>query len=270
VKACNKNAYGYRCLDRFKKQGGFTLIELLVAIATIAILAGLLLPVLSKAKIKAQRTSCLSNLRQLGFAWSLYYHDNNGLLAESYPVGNSNAWVYGDMTVAAEATDTSLLRKGKLFPYVRETGTYHCAGDKGVKIGGKPVESVRSYSMNCFMGARDSQAPPIPPSANGYVPFFTKDSDLRRPSELWIFIDEDERSINDGFFVIDPTAQSWYDFPANTPQRHDLSFGLFFSDGHCAIWRQHDPKTRNLTHHDTEQEHNSDLRRLADAATLPK
>ena len=64
-----------------KKQFGFTLIELLVAIVTIAILASLLLPVLGRAKTKAQRTACFSNLHQLGLAWQIYHQENNGLLA---------------------------------------------------------------------------------------------------------------------------------------------------------------------------------------------
>src|ERR1017187_10372092 len=140
---------------------GFTLIELLTVIATIAILAALLLPVLSKAKIKAQRTTCLSNLRQLGFAWVMYKDDNSGFLTESYPVNrsgdgvNPDVWVQGDMTKPDQAGNPDLIRQGKLYPYNQSVPLYHCPTDQGVSIGGQVVPTVRSYSMNCFMGARD-------------------------------------------------------------------------------------------------------------------
>jgi prepilin-type N-terminal cleavage/methylation domain-containing protein len=74
----------------------FTLIELLVVIAIIAILAALLLPVLSSAKANAQKTYCMNNLKQLAVTWTIYNGDNDGKIPSCVPffmrgIGNSNA-----------------------------------------------------------------------------------------------------------------------------------------------------------------------------------
>jgi hypothetical protein len=174
------------------------------------------------------------------------------------------------MTNAAEAANAQLIAEGKLFHYAPNVSAYHCPGDKGVLIGGKPVPSVRSYSMNSFMGARDPGLPPIPDTASGFKSFFAKDSDLPRPSEFWVLVDEDERSINDGFFLTDPTAHTWFDFPALSEHRHNFNFTINFGDGHSEVWRPTDPRTLQVNSPETDQFGNMDLDRLARATTIVK
>ncbi len=252
------------------RRRGFTLIELLAVIATIAILASLLLPILSRVKVKAQRTACSSNLRQLGLAWVMYYTDSEDFLVESYPANNPYVWVQGDMTKLSEAGNADLIRQGKLYPYNENVAIYHCPTDTGVLIGNQKVPTVRSYSMNGFMGGRDATVGPIPATAADYVPFFSKYTELPRASEMWVVLDEDERSINDGFFVTDPAGRLWVDFPAISAARHNYSFGLNFADGHSDAWRHEDPRTLRVAANRTEQYGNTDLKRLANASTVKK
>jgi type II secretory pathway pseudopilin PulG len=255
---------------RAKRDGAFTLLELLAVIATISTLAALLLPVLGKAKTKALQANCSANVHQLGLAWRMYQEDNAGWLVESYPFNNSNVWVLGDMTRANEATNSDLIKAGKLFQFSRNVSIYRCPADPGVDAQGKRVINVRSYSMNSFMGARPPGTPIIPTSAATFVPYFAKESDIPKPSENWVFVDEDSRSINDGFFIVDPTAHIWFDFPALSVNRHNYGFSMAFADGHSEVWHSHDVRSQTVDRNETEQAGNTDLSRLARGAASPK
>ena len=120
------------------------------------------------------------------------------------------------------------------------------------------------------MGARAPSVGVIPDNSDNYIQYFTKDADIPRPSQTWVLLDEDERSINDGFFVADPDGLEWIDLPAISKQRHDYSYALAFADGHAEVWRLRDPRTFAVNCNGTEQAGNRDLARLATASTARK
>ena len=144
-------------VDR-QRSGAFTLIELLVVIAIIAILAALLLPALNVAKAKAQTVSCVNQLKQFSVATQMYASDNSGFLVPNSPTTGTNGWAGGSMKVEVQATNTTLLRQGKLFPYVGQIGVFHCPADHSVTLNSGP--HVRSYAMNSWIGSSSTAVTP--------------------------------------------------------------------------------------------------------------
>ncbi len=230
---------------------GFTFVELLAVITIIAILAAMWLPSLIKAKAKANGISCTNNTRQLQLGWIMYAVDNHDKLVRVGGLANlvvrerlqdvqtgapNSQWVNGRVDIGDSATNTWFVENGLLYPYIKTVKVYKCPADRKTVNAGS---TVRSMSMNCWMN-------PIEIWGNKPVNVFRKLTSIANPTPAtaFVFIDENPNTINDGFFVCDPTNSNWVDTPASY---HAGAAGLSFADGHAEIKKWQDQNVITAT-----------------------
>lgn len=239
-----------KCLTEWNKENcGFTLVEMLVVIGILGLLMAILLPVLSKARDRADQAQCLNNSRQLVLAWTLYSQDYADKLVPNVDgmLGGFTNWVAGHMGNKLDAKDAQLLidpNRSLLSSYLKVSQVFKCPADES--------QFPRSVSMNCRMN-------PTRPLDGGLARWvrglgeryvsFRKLTDIKYPDRIFVILDESEKSINDAYFVVDMSNTGnfdgegasrpyyWIDYPAGY---HSRGATVSFADGHVAIqkWKE--------------------------------
>lgn len=266
MKASNdrRGSYELKCGVKARKRA-FTLIELLVVIAIIAILAAILMPVLSAAQEKGRRTYCLNNLKELGLAWVMYASDNDDKIMPNPAEQNSTGaksvanvditfqnWCNGYLGwggTSYDNTNTYYLVRAATGSYCQySVKVFKCPDDilKWTSDSGKVYDRVRSYSMNyCMEGdAEDAAKPAYSPPCPINAVFWTWNNIPRyayhriadigtrvkgpSPADAWVFCDENPDTINNGCLAWG-NSQQWADMPACY---HGNGDDFSFADGH--------------------------------------
>lgn len=223
----------------------FTLVEMLVVVAIIAILAALLLPVLSKGKASGWGAQDISNKKQIMAAWTLYAGDFKDYMVPNSPIGyvGATAWVdslnglenwgYGSDSYPGNTND-ALLKSALLAPYLSgQIGVYKCPADILPSGNG---QRLRSISMNGQMGALGQNVTNGPGANNAPGVLYVKMNDLicPAPSSAIVFVDEAMATLQDGYLQVDTHGNKGFfpDIPANY---HNGGCCMGYADGHAEI-----------------------------------
>jgi prepilin-type N-terminal cleavage/methylation domain-containing protein len=232
-------------------EGGFTLVELLVVIAIIALLMGILLPALARARELGKRAVCLNQIKQMSIGWYLYCDDNN----EKLPYGNIWwSWTWAKpgpcfvepvhvqphsmpMTAATQQNQgfsaghpnladwQHAIAEGLIWKYLKDYKLYKCpVADKGRQS---------TYQMSESLAGD-------PPAAGNPTPAYTLRSQLKRTAEMFVFLDVADAGSGAFWLTYATSGLHWGDYP---PTRHGIGTTFVFADQHAEYRKWTDPHT---------------------------
>lgn len=232
-------------------EAAFALRDLLTLLAVLVLVTGLTAFSNGFSRAKGQTAVCLNNLRQLTGAWQEFAEDNQGTLPGNLDGGSNwnrtnETWCAGWLVNNSSTPDNTNwigMMNSQLGRYTRTPTIYRCPADTSLSQGRRGLPRVRSVSMNSYLGKRSY------PYTSGYRQF-TLMSEIvdPRPSQTFVFIDEREDSLNDGWFAVnmdgwnpaDASAYVMVNYPADW---HNRAGNLSFADGHVETWRWQDRRT---------------------------
>jgi prepilin-type N-terminal cleavage/methylation domain-containing protein/prepilin-type processing-associated H-X9-DG protein len=218
----------------------FTLIELLVVIAIIATVAAMLFSALAKAKAQQDSSECLCNLKTLQTGWQNYLEDNSDALPPNlysydgsigFPSSPPGSWVTG---CARTDLTTDKIKAGVLYPYVGSAEVYRCPRDDSTVVGSSTQVRTRSYSMNGQLNSNLDYA------RHGRQ--ITRLNQIARKAEVFVFLDENDVTIEDGVFGLYAAPENhWANMASD---RHLRGCNFTYVDGHVQHHKWKSPKVQ--------------------------